>query len=144
LGNGAKRSASRHFFRRAQAWTMATESVLPSMKLTPHLVMEQIHLHGWNWKSAGAVCGLCLGIISPLVGSALTAMSWVIGPHWHGFSIQRYGTVLFFLTIPLLIFGAHCLDLLDREDERAKNRHLKNSVNGNSLNEEKHNDLERY
>jgi len=123
---------------------MATESVLPSMKLTPHLVMEQIHLHGWNRKSAGAVCGLCLGIISPLVGAVLTAMTWVTGPHWHGFSIQRYGTVLLFLTIPLLIFGAHCLDLLDQEDERAKNRHLKDSVNGNSRNEEKHNDLERY
>ena len=47
-------------------------------------------------------------------------MSWVIGPHWHGFFIQRYGTVLLFLAIPLLIFGAHCLDLMDKEDEIAK------------------------
>ncbi|HSE26511.1 MAG TPA: hypothetical protein VLB68_32890 [Pyrinomonadaceae bacterium] len=92
------------------------------MKLTPHLVMEQIHLHGWTWTAAGAVCGLCFGMLSSLVGSILTAIAWVTGPNWHGFFIQRYGTVLLFLTIPLLIFGAHCLDLMDKQDEEAKGR----------------------
>jgi hypothetical protein len=99
---------------------MTTESSLLAMKLTPHSVMEQIHLHGWNWESAGAVFGLCFGILMPLVGSILTAIAWFTGPHWHGFFIERYGTVLFFLTIPLLIFGAHCLDLMDKKDEEAK------------------------
>jgi len=85
------------------------------MKLTPSSVMDQIHLHGWNWKSAGAVVGLGLGILSPLAGSILTATAWLTGPRWHGFFIQRDGTVLLFLTIPLLIFGAHCLDLMDKK-----------------------------
>jgi hypothetical protein len=98
------------------------QSTATMMKLTSHLLMEHIHLHGWNWKSAGASCGLCFGILSPLVGSLLTAISWFTGPYWHGFFIQRDGTVLLFLTIPFLIFGAHCLDLMDKEEELAKGR----------------------
>ena len=70
--------------------------------------------------SAGAAFGLCFGILSPLVGSVITAITWFIGPQWHGFFIQRDGTVLLFLTIPLLIFGGHCLDLLDTKDKAAK------------------------
>ena len=40
-------------------------------------------------------------------------------------SLHRDGTVLLFLTIPLLIFGAHCLDLMDKHDEEASNSRLK-------------------
>jgi hypothetical protein len=77
--------------------------------------------HGWNWRSGGAVCGICLGIISPLVGSIFTAMCWLNGPVWHHLAIHRYGTVLLFLTIPLLLFGAHCLDLMEHDDQKARN-----------------------
>jgi hypothetical protein len=99
-----------------------TQSPSITMKLTPHLLMEQIRFHGWNWMSAGAAFGLCFGILSPLVGSVLTAITWFTGPYWHGFLIQRDGTVLLFLTIPLLIFGGHCLDLLDAKDKAVKRR----------------------
>jgi hypothetical protein len=123
---------------------MITESSLLTMKLTPHLVLEQVHVHGWNWRSAGAVCGLCFGIISPLIGSILTAFAWFTGPNWHGFFIQRDGTVLLFLTIPLLIFGAHCLDLMDKHDEEPKNHSVKPFMATRSRNKErKSNDLER-
>jgi hypothetical protein len=112
-------------FWREQGWVMTTESSLLTMELTPHVVMEQIHLHGRNWKSAGAIFGFCFGILSPIVGSILTAIAWFTGPSWHGYFIQRCGTFLFVLTIPLLIFGAHCLDLMDKQDEAAKNRRPK-------------------
>jgi hypothetical protein len=92
------------------------------MKPTTRVVREQMRVHGWNWTSAGAACGLCFGIICPLLGSILTATAWFTGPQWHGFFIQRYGTVLLFLTIPLLIFGGHCLDLMDKHDEEARKR----------------------
>jgi hypothetical protein len=98
---------------------MTTESSLQKMKLTPRLVTEQMRVHGWTWRSGGAVCGLSFGIICPLIGSVLTAIAWFTGPEWHGFFIQRYGTVLLFLTIPLLVFGAHCMDLMDKKDESA-------------------------
>jgi len=99
---------------------MTAESSLLKMKLTPHVVMQQMPLHGWNWTSGGAACGLCLGIICPLMGSILTAIVWFTGPEWHGLPLQRGGMVLLFLTIPFLIFGGHCLDLMDKQDEEAR------------------------
>lgn len=95
---------------------MTTESSLVTMKHPPWAFIEQIVIHGWNWRSVGAAAGFFFGVLSPIVGSILTAISWATGPNWHGLLIHRYGTVLLFLTIPLLIFGAHCLDLLDRKD----------------------------
>jgi hypothetical protein len=74
---------------------------------------------GWTLRSTGACVGLFGGVIAPLAGLALTALAWIIGD-WHGFHLGRDGAVLLFLTIPLLIFGAHCLDLLDKETEGAK------------------------
>jgi len=99
---------------------MATDSSLVMMKHRPHHFIEQMDVHGWNWLSVGAVFGLCFGIFSPIIGSILTILAWVIGPRWHGFLIHRDATALFALTIPLLILGAHCLDLLDRRDVRPK------------------------
>ena len=97
---------------------MTPESSLPGIKLTPHVLLEKVRSHGWSWSTGGAICGLCLGIISPIVGSAFTVLAWFTGPHWHGFPIQRYGTVLLFLTIPLLLFGGHCLDLMDQHNHK--------------------------
>jgi hypothetical protein len=73
-----------------------------------------LNTSSWLRRSAGAVFGFCFGILSGFAGSILTAIAWFTGPHWHRFFIQRYGTVLLFLTIPLLIFGAQSLDLMDQ------------------------------
>lgn len=86
-----------------------TKKVTTSRKLIAEILGS-----GWSCKAAGAVIGLFLGIMSPLVGSVFTVISWFTGPHWHGFSVQRYGTVLLFLTIPFLLLGAHCLDLMNK------------------------------
>ena len=98
---------------------MTSEASLQKTKPIPRGLGKQLNAQGWTWRATGAVFGLSCGIISPLIGSVLTAISWFTGPEWHGFFIQRYGTVLLFLTIPLLIFGAHCLDLMDKQDEGA-------------------------
>ena len=68
-----------------------------------------------TWKSRGAVLGLLGGLAAPIVGSVLTAVSWFADPAWHGFSLHVAATILFVTTFPLLLFGAHCLDLLDKE-----------------------------
>jgi hypothetical protein len=96
------------------------ESALRNNDRSLRSVMNELRLHGWSWKSGGAVFGLCGGIISPVIGSIFTAIAWFSGPTWHGFAMQRDGTVLLFLTIPLLIFGAHCLDLVERQQRRDK------------------------
>src|SRR5262245_30607613 len=88
--------------------------------LTHGAVVDELRLHGVTWKTGGAVLGLGGGIAAPLLGSILTAAAWFTGPIWHGVSVQRDGLVLLFLTIPLLVLGAHCLDLLDRQADRAK------------------------
>ena len=101
---------------------MASEFALRDNDLPPDRLRAAINEYGWTWKSIGACIGLLGGVIAPLVGMGLTALAWLIGD-WHGFHIGRDGAVLLFLTIPLLIFGAHCLDLLDKEDaERGEDR----------------------
>jgi len=99
---------------------MTNESSIAKRPLRRSGLLEHMQVHGWNWRTIGAVFGLACGIISPLVGSVLTAVSWFTGPHWHGLFLQRDGTVLLFLTIPLLALGAHCLDLMDQQAETAK------------------------
>jgi hypothetical protein len=98
---------------------MTTESVLQKMKLTPHAVAGQIRFEGSSWTNWGAVCGLGFGIVAPIVGMLLTIIAWFTGSEWHGLHLHRTGTVLFVLTIPLLAFGAHCLDLSDRQANQA-------------------------
>ena len=77
-------------------------------------IFSNILTRGLNRNTCGAVFGLIGGIVAPIFGSLLTVVGWLSGPTWHGFAVQRIGTVLLFLTIPLLLFGAHCLDRADR------------------------------
>lgn len=96
---------------------------------TPYSAIRELIRGGWNWKSRGVVIGLCGGFIAPIFGSILTVASWFIDPVWHGISLHQAGTSLFFVTLPLLILGAHCLDLLDKEKKSADTcRQLESSV----------------
>jgi hypothetical protein len=95
---------------------MTSPQALQTQKeITPGRIINELLTHGWNKTTCGAVVGLIGGVLAPIAGSALTATAWFIGD-WRGFHLQRDGTILLFLTIPFLIFGAHCLDLLDAED----------------------------
>jgi len=95
-------------------------SQISPQKLTKRSLIKQMGVRGWTWQSGGAACGLCFGLIALLIGSVLTAITLFTGPGWHGFALQRDGLVLLFLTFPLLAFGAHCLDLLDQQDQKTK------------------------
>jgi|ERR1700752_2317537 len=110
---------------------MATGLVLGKTELTSRSVIDQLRSPGSALRAGGAICGLCGGIGVGLLGSVITAVAWFTGPEWHGHLLQRDGTILLFLTIPLLIFGAHCLDLIDKQREVSTSRG-------------KNNDLERY
>jgi hypothetical protein len=93
---------------------------MTKMNVKSRSLIERMLNTGSTWAVGGAALGLFFGIISPLLGAAFTAISWFSGPQWHGFSVQRYGTVLLLLTIPFLALGAHCLDLLDKRDNESK------------------------
>src|SRR3982751_3446999 len=79
---------------------------------------QKIKYHTCDWCSFGAVAGLGGGIGTALLGSVLTALSWFTGAGSHLEKIL--GTVLLVSTIPLLIIGAQCLDLLDKKKDRAR------------------------
>lgn len=70
------------------------------------------------WKILGSVIGLCGGLMAPIIGSVLTVICWFADPAWHGLSLHMVATSLFVVTFPLLLLGAHCLDLLEREKKR--------------------------
>jgi len=72
----------------------------------------------WDWCMLGAIAGLSGGIMAVLIGSLLTVGSWLTGG---GSSYLRtLGTIFLSLTIPLLICGAHGLDLMERRKDRER------------------------
>ena len=79
---------------------------------------QRIEYRSCDWCSIGTAAGLGGGIIAALLGSLFTALSWLsdTGSHLE----KVLGTVLLVLTIPLLIIGAQCLDLLDKKKDRAR------------------------
>jgi len=85
-------------------------------------IYERIHRlikqNTWAWQSIGAVSGLVGGILSPVLGTLLMAVAWFMHSEEVVSSLNGLSIVSFFLTIPLLTFGAHCLDLLERKSAR--------------------------
>ena len=65
------------------------------------------------WQSVFAVLLLAGGVVAPLFGAATDVLTWFV----HSQSAQLYlhvaSIVLCALTLPLLILGALCLDLLE-------------------------------
>jgi hypothetical protein len=94
---------------------MVTTYTLPEDFPKIDSALKELLRGRWGWRSRGAVFGLCGCFSAPIIGSIVTVISWFSDPAWHGLSLHRAGTTLFVLTLPLLILGAHCLDLLDRD-----------------------------
>jgi hypothetical protein len=63
--------------------------------------------------------GLGGGLLAIAFGAMLSAVAWVRGNETGGISMHGVGSILLLSTLPLLILGAHCLDLLDRKVERS-------------------------
>ena len=103
---------------------MTSEQALRETELSSRAVINELRRHGWSMKTCGAAVGLCGGFAAAIAACVLTVVVWLTHAAWHGLLLQRSGTVLFFLMIPLLVFGAHCLDLIDREGERKEGNDL--------------------
>jgi hypothetical protein len=66
-------------------------------------------------QALGAVGGLIGGMLSALFGAGFTAASWITANQGARQWLSTTGTVLFFLTIPLLIFGGYCMDWMEKD-----------------------------
>lgn|SRR5262245_2816922 len=66
------------------------------------------------WPICGAGIGLIGGVVAPLLGVLLTLASWLGGHIGSSPLLHKLGTICFFLTVPLFIFGAYCLDVLEK------------------------------
>jgi hypothetical protein len=65
-----------------------------------------------NWEAIGACCCFAGGIGAALVGSILTATTWIVGAQLHPW-LHGLGTALLIVAIPLLIFSGYCLDWME-------------------------------
>jgi hypothetical protein len=80
----------------------------------------------WSWEVTGAVCCFAGGIGAALLGSMLTASTWILGAEAHPL-VRGLGTALLILTIPLLILAGYCMDWAEREPKKS---HPPTSENG--------------
>ncbi len=67
-----------------------------------------------SWEAIAAVCCFGGGIIAALIGSLLTASTWILGGDLHPW-VRGLGTVLLIATIPLLISAGYCMDWMERD-----------------------------
>jgi hypothetical protein len=90
-----------------------TESLEEESGIDLYEEMESlIKTSPWAWQSVGSILGLVGGVLSPVLGTLLIAVAWLIdSPEFSTLHILCMG--LFAVTIPLLVGGAHCLDLLE-------------------------------
>jgi hypothetical protein len=63
----------------------------------------------------GAVAGLFGGVIAGLFGAIFTAASWFVINADARQLLSTMGTILLFLTIPLMIFGGYCMDWMEKD-----------------------------
>ena len=69
----------------------------------------------FGWRETGALFGIGGGLLFNLCGLLLTGVAWFMTTGGTGGTVHRVGTVLLVINIPLLIGGAHCLDLIERK-----------------------------
>ncbi len=66
----------------------------------------------------GAVAGLAGGLFAATSGVVFTVASWLVTTDGARQWLSIAGTVGFLLTIPLLLFGAYCMDCAEKNKQR--------------------------
>lgn len=77
-------------------------------------IQRLIETNPWAWQSIGALSGLVGGVLCPVLGTLLIGVTRFSTEHLVSF-LNVLSIIFFALMFPLLIFGAHCLDLLERK-----------------------------
>ena len=80
-----------------------------------------------SWEAVGAVCCFGGGIGAALVGSVLTAATWILGAPPHPW-LRAIGTALLIATIPLLILAGYCMDWAEGEQNKSATQKSRSAV----------------
>lgn len=83
----------------------------------------------WSWEATSAFCCFAGGIAAGIVGSVLTALTWMIGGEVHPW-VRGVGTGFLILTIPLLVFAGYCMDWMERKSKTPGKRSSRNPEQG--------------
>lgn len=82
-----------------------------------------IRKNPWTWQSVCAALGLACGVLAPILGALFDVASWFINSKAVTANLHILSIVLCALTIPLLIIGAVCLELLEAKSARPNSNH---------------------
>lgn len=74
----------------------------------------------WSWYG-GALCCFTAGIGTALLGSVLTALTWILRSSQHAW-LRESGTALLIVTIPLLILAGYCMDWAEHNQNKPDNQ----------------------
>lgn len=83
----------------------------------------------------GALAGLFGGTLAPLCGGLLTVAGWFATNDGVRHRLSMAGTVLFFLTIPLLMLGAFCMDWMEKGKPQPSLKVVRPAVDSNQRNQ---------
>lgn len=110
-------------FGQQKSFMIRESSILPitqNKKATyKHLDRDDFHTSA-GWWHVGAAAGLVGGFLAAVIGLLMSAMSWLAGDGFAVSSIGQTGSWLIPAMIPLMIFGAHCLDKIEAASKAAR------------------------
>jgi hypothetical protein len=101
--------------RRSERQDVNTSLITPGVSRTEAAMRLTIRRLLAKAQVLGAVGGLIGGMFSALFGAGFTVASWFMANQGAQQWLSTTGTALFFLTIPLLIFGGYCMDWMEKD-----------------------------
>ncbi|MCI0336408.1 MAG: hypothetical protein L0226_02435 [Acidobacteria bacterium] len=96
----------------------------PGVQMEPNDIAAKALSRRWLVKMqyVGAAIGLFGGAATALSGSILTAAGWFVTNDGARQWLSTSGSVLLYLTIPLIILGAYCLDWMEKDKSQVKSK----------------------
>ena len=66
----------------------------------------------FSWYRTAAFVCFAVSLLAAIGGSLLTS-GWILNAQFHPW-LYDFGLIMLILSLPILILGGHCLDLLDK------------------------------
>lgn len=109
------------------------DEVWEGLYLPFYLLFKKSH---WQWEAVGAGLTLGGGFLCPVAGGILDLLVSYTRLGYERASLNKISTVLYIITVPLLLLGSHFLDLMEKkasEASRCEIEQIKKSIGGLAL-----------